>query len=168
MRNATDLWVTNTRLTSSQLYRDPSTRGTCGNVSGSTRKKPHLILCPGLEKHENKDHQGQAAELAQLGMDVAVSPLEWERNLLDENTGAIYADCHERKLETNLQECPPFWFALVQFWCNIVNKSGKEERKYEASDTNPRDAQCPDEGMRHTSIKEKSLCKIGVEVPASL
>jgi hypothetical protein len=47
-------------------------------------------------------------------------------------------------LYAHLNECFPFGFGSIQFWCKFVNKSGYQERKGEAKDTNPRDAQSLD------------------------
>jgi hypothetical protein len=135
----------NTRSTSSLLYRRRVTPGTSGNASST--QILHLLLCPRLEKHENKDHEGQTAEFTEGRVLVAVPALEREWDILDENSSTVDDGCHDSKLETDLEEGQPLWLGLVQFWCIIVNKSGNEERKYETSDTNPRDAQGPDEGM---------------------
>jgi hypothetical protein len=90
-------------------------------------------------------------------MIVPTYPLKRKWDILDENSCTIHNHAHNSKLGTDLQERHPFWLGLVQFWCKIVNKSGSEERKDEANDTNPRDAQCPKYGIiQITTIKEKS------------
>ena len=145
--SVTGLWGTSTALTSSLLYRHLNRRGTYGSASGLARKKPHLILRLHLKEHEYEDHEGQAAEFAKGRVLVSVPAFKREGYFLDENSCTEDDDRHDSKLDTDLGEDSPLWLGLVQFWCKIVNKSGNEERKDEAKDTNPRDAHCPNDIM---------------------
>ena len=164
MENVTGPWVTNTRSTSSLLYRGPSTPGTSGSVLNSLGQPLHLLLRPDLEEHENKDHEGQTAELTESRVLVSRYAVQGEGHLFYEHAGAIDDGSHDSKLGTNLEEGHPLWLGFVQFWCKIVNKSGNEERKDEAKDTNPRDAQCPNEvmlGHHLLVLKKKVLDRLG-------
>lgn len=131
----------------SRLYRRPSTPVTCGSVSST--QELHLLLRLHLEEHENKDHEWEAPEFTEFRVRVAGHAIEGERDPFDEHPGTVHDRPHNSKLNTDLQERHPLWLGLVQFWCKIVNKSGNEERKDEASDANPRDTQGPYEVMTH-------------------
>ena len=157
-------WETSTQSTSSLLYRHLNTHDTYGNVSGT--QVLHLLLRLHLEEHENKDHEWEASEFTKFRVGITAHAIKGEGDPFDEHPGTVHYRPHNSKLNTNLHECHPFWLGLVQFWCIIVNKSGNEERKDEASDANPRDAQSPNEVMAHlTLVKEKSLCKVGGDGP---
>ena len=162
--NATGLWETTTRSTSFRLYRRGATLGTCGNVSST--QILHLLLRLRLEEHENKDHEWQAAELAEVRVLVSIPAMEWKRTVLYEHSRPIYDGSDDSKLDAHLEERPPLWLRLVQFWCKIVNKSGDQERKYEAKDANPRDSQSLDQFIFHlNSVKEKMRWKFGYKYP---
>ena len=54
-----------------------SDRRVYGNVSSI--QSLHLLLCLRLEEHNDKDYKGQAAELAQVRVNVARDTLERKR-----------------------------------------------------------------------------------------
>jgi hypothetical protein len=140
----------------SRLYRAAATRATSG--SASSIQVLHLLLRPTLKKHENKDHKGQAAELAKCRVFVSVPTVQRERNVLYEDSRPVDDGADDSKLNAHLEESVPFGLGPVQFWCKIVNKSGDQKRKYEAKDANPRDSQSLDQIICHLiCIKEKSL-----------
>jgi len=157
----------NTRSTSSRLYRHLVRLGTCG--SASSTQVLHLLLGLRLEKHENKYHQGEAAKLGELRMLVAAPPLEREGYGLDKRPGPVHCGTYDSKLDGHLYERSPLWLGLVQFWRKIVNKSGDQERKCEAKDANPRDAQCFDQLICHIILLVENIMVLaaGVRSPAS-
>lgn len=100
VETVTGLWGMSTRSTSSRLYRGPNTLGTFGSVSGT--QELHLLLSPRLEKHENKDHEREAAELTEGRVLVAVPAFEREGDILDENSSTVDDGRHDSKLDANL------------------------------------------------------------------
>jgi hypothetical protein len=111
----------------------------------------HLSLSLFLEKHENKDEEGQGPQFAIGRVNVSVQAISREGDVLYDVAHQKHQGANHTELSADFQEDSKARFGRVKLWGDSVQRHGQAESQSEAQDAHPR-ASCGSHNRQHLNI----------------